>query len=102
MSRDHDIKVSRDCVDGLPSFNVTTLQSLGSIDLMEQKIIAFVISVPIPISIPIPRFQCRGLQMPVDVLQSKCCNIHWKTPVLESLFNKVAGPKASFNTGVFQ
>ena len=28
-----------------------------------------------------------------DVIQSRCskrlCNIHWKTPVLESLFNKV-------------
>ena len=89
MSRDHDIKVSRDFVDGVSSFNVTTMQSLGSIDLMELKIMAFVISVPIPIAIPIPRFQCRGLQMPVDVLQSKSCNIHWKTTVLGLFFKKL-------------
>ena len=46
-----------------------------------------------------------------DVLQNRCfykfCNIHRKTPVLESLFNKFAGlrPATLFkrysNTGVF-
>ena len=45
----------------------TTLLSLGSIGLMELKIMAFVksVSIPIPFAIPIPmpRFQCRGLQM---------------------------------------
>ena len=40
---------------------MTTLLSLGSIGLMELEIMAFVISVPIPISMP--RFQCRDLQM---------------------------------------
>ena len=34
--------------------------------LMELEIITFVISVKIPIAIPIPWFQCRGLQMDVS------------------------------------
>ena len=39
------------------------LLSLGVIGLMEREIMAFVISVPISIPVPIPRFPCRGLRM---------------------------------------
>ena len=44
---------------------------------MELEIMAFVVSVPIPILIPMPRFQCRGLQMATIKLltiQSKFIN----------------------------
>ena len=44
-------------------------------------------------------------------IQNRCSKksriIHWKTPVLESLFNKAAGPRSEtllkrhFSTGVF-
>ena len=66
-SREHVVDVSCDFVGGVPSSYVTTLLSLGSIDLMELQIMAFVIWVQIPIPIPIPmlRFQCRCLQMAV-------------------------------------
>ena len=65
LSCDHNVEVSRDFVGGVLSTQATTLLSLGSIGLMELKIMVFVISVPIPfpIPIPMPRFQCRGLQM---------------------------------------
>ena len=62
MSRNHDIEVLRNFVGEFPS-QVTILLSLGSIGLMEVEIMVFVTSVPIPISIPMPRFQCPGLQM---------------------------------------
>ena len=55
--------VSHGFVVGVLSSLVTTLQSLESIGLVELEIIAFVISVPIPISFPMMRFHCRGLQM---------------------------------------
>ena len=40
------------------------------------------------------------IQSFADVLQNRCssefCNIHRKTPMLESLFNKVAGLRTAF------
>ena len=53
------MEVSSDFVDGVPSSYVTTLLGLVSLGLMDLEIIAFVLSVPIPMR----RFQCRGLQM---------------------------------------
>ena len=54
---------------GVPLSLVTTQLSLGSIGLMELKIMAFVISLSTPMPIPMLRFQCRGLQMaPSNVL----------------------------------
>ena len=47
---------------------------------------------------------CRKMfkQLFTDVFQDRCswkfCNIHRKTPVLESLFNKVTGPKSCIFT----
>ena len=42
---------------------MTALISLGSIGLMEVEIIAFVISVPISISVPMPRFTNSHLEL---------------------------------------
>ena len=50
---------------------------LVSLGHMELEIMAFVVSVPIPILIPMSRFQCRGLQMATIKLltiQSKFIN----------------------------
>ena len=55
LPSDLDLAVSRDFGGGVPS---STLLSLGSIGLMEVEIMAFIIS----IQIPIPRLQCQGLQ----------------------------------------
>ena len=41
MSRDYLVRVSRDFVDGVPSFQVTTLQSLGSIGLAKVELECF-------------------------------------------------------------
>ena len=46
--------MSRDFVGGVDSSEVTTRLSLGYIGLMQLEIVAFVVSVPIPI--PLPRF----------------------------------------------
>ena len=46
--------MSRDFVGGVDSSEVTTRLSLGYIGLMQLEIVAFVVSVPIPI--PMPRF----------------------------------------------
>ena len=51
LSPDHNIEVSRDFVGGVPSSLVITLVSLGSIGLMNMEKMAFIISVPSPISI---------------------------------------------------
>ena len=61
LSGDRDIEVSRDFVGEVPSSWVTILLRLGFIGLMELEIMAFVISVPIPITIP--KFQCPDFQM---------------------------------------
>ena len=46
--------MSRDFVGGVDSSEVTTRLSLGYIGLMQLEIVAFVVSVPIPI--PMARF----------------------------------------------
>ena len=53
---------------GSPHPKSTSQLSLGSIGLMELEIMVFVISVPISNSIPMPRFQCIGLQMPKKIV----------------------------------
>ena len=56
---------------------------------------------------------CRGQKQPPEVFCKNDCslkflNFHWKTPVLDSLLNKVEGPQAcnftkkgDSNTGLF-
>ena len=44
MSRDYLVRVSRVFVGGVPSFQVTTLQSLGSIGLVKWNYIVFYLS----------------------------------------------------------
>ena len=58
-------EVSHDFVGGVPSSSITNLLGLVSIGLLELEIMEFFVSIPISISISIPmlRFQCRGLQM---------------------------------------
>ena len=58
-------EVSRDFVGWVPLSSITNLLGLVSIGLLELEITEFVVSIPISISISIPmlRFQCRGLQM---------------------------------------
>ena len=79
LSCDHNVEVSRDFVSGVLSTQATTLLSLGSIGLMELKIMVFVISVPIPfpIPIPMPRFT-NGLFI-----------VYNSVPFLEFLFFKI-------------
>ena len=56
-------EVSHDFVGGVPSSSITNLLGLVSIGLLELEIMEFVVSISISISIPMLRFQCRGLQM---------------------------------------
>ena len=57
--------VDRPCESGDITFFYLSCDLVGlvSIGLMELEILAFVVSVPVPISMP--SFHCRGLQMAI-------------------------------------
>ena len=54
LSHDYNVKVPSDYLGGGPSSYVTIQVRLVSTGLMELKVIALVISFPIPVLIPIP------------------------------------------------
>ena len=56
LSRDQVIDVPLDFVGGVPLSQVTNELNLSSIGLVKMKIMAFIISVSVPI--PILRLQC--------------------------------------------